>query len=434
MTSSNNLLVNKSNPFIGTIFIPGDKSISHRSVILGSLTNGKLTVKNFLNSEDCLCTVTAMQQLGVNIEIDDTTLNIDGIGLSRLKEPTDIIDAGNSGTLMRLLTGVLAIQNFDSTITGDSSLKRRPMKRIIDPLRECGANISSENYKAPLSIKGNLCLKPINYRQEIASAQIKSCLMLTSLFIDGTSHFKEYITTRDHTENMLEYFDYKITRLDGCSTVTGRQALTAKDIVIGSDISSAAFFIVAALISKGSKITLPNININKYRVGIIHVLKKMGASINIYNERLESNELIGDLDVSSSNLKSITLDGKIIPSLIDELPILFIACSVASGLSKISGIEELRHKESDRIKSMEEGLRAVGINVSSSNDSIEIEGNEILGGRIKSFGDHRIAMSFAVAGLVSKTSITITDTKNIQTSFPTFVDIMREQGAEIYEI
>jgi 3-phosphoshikimate 1-carboxyvinyltransferase len=434
MSSSNNLLVNKSNPFIGTISIPGDKSISHRSVILGSLTNGQLIVKNFLNSEDCLHTVSAMQQLGAKIVVDDTSLCIDGLGLTQLKEPKSIIDAGNSGTLMRLLTGILAIQNFNSKITGDSSLIRRPMKRIIDPLRACGADISSDKYKAPLSINGNVSLKPINYKQIIASAQIKSCLMLTSLFIDGTSSFQESVTTRDHTENMLEHFNYKITRSDKVSTIIGRQILTAKDVVIGSDISSAAFFIVAALISEGSKITLPNININKYRIGIIHVLEKMGANIKIYNQRLESNERIADIDVSSSKLRSITLDGNIISTLIDELPILFIACSVASGLSKISGIEELRHKESDRIKSMEEGLKRIGINVSSSNDSIEIEGSEILGGKIDSFGDHRIAMSFAVAGLISKKSITITDTKNICTSFPTFIDIMREQGAEIYEI
>ena len=434
MSSSNNLLVNKSNPFIGTILIPGDKSISHRSVILGALANGKLTVKNFLNSDDCLCTVSAMQQLGAKIVVDNTSLTIDGLGLTQLKKPKHMIDAGNSGTLMRLLTGVLAIQNFNSAITGDSSLKKRPMKRIIDPLQACGANIISDNDKAPLKIDGNVNLNPINYKQNIASAQIKSCLILTSLFIEGTSYFHESVPTRDHTENMLEHFNYKITRSENESIIVGRQTLTAKDIVIGSDLSSAAFFIVAALISEGSKITLPNININKYRLGIIHVLKKMGANIKIYNERSESNELIGDLDVTSSKLKSIILDGSIISTLIDELPILFIACSVASGVSKISGIEELRHKESDRIKSMEEGLKAVGINVSSNNDSIDIEGSEIFGGKINSFGDHRIAMSFAVAGLVSKKSITITDTKNICTSFPTFIDIMREQGAEVYEI
>jgi 3-phosphoshikimate 1-carboxyvinyltransferase len=375
-----------------------------------------------------------MRQLGAKIVIDNTSLTIDGLGLTGLKNPANVIDAGNSGTLIRLLTGVLAIQNFNSEITGDSSLKERPMKRIIDPLHTCGANILSDSYKAPLKINGNVNLKPINYKQQIASAQIKSCLMLASLFIDGTSYFHESVTTRDHTENMLEHFNYKITRSENESTIVGRQTLTANDVVIGSDISSAAFFIVAALISKGSKITLPNININKYRIGIIHALKIMGANIKIYNKRTESNELVGDLDVTSSKLKSITLDGNIISTLIDELPILFIACSVASGVSKISGIEELRHKESDRIKSMEEGLKAVGIKVSSTNDSIEIEGSEIFGGKINSFGDHRIAMSFAVAGLISKKSITITNTKNICTSFPTFVDIMREQGAYVYEI
>jgi 3-phosphoshikimate 1-carboxyvinyltransferase len=312
MSFSNNLLVNKSNPFIGTIVIPGDKSISHRSVILGALTNGQLSVKNFLNSEDCLCTVSAMQQLGAKIIVDNTSLTIDGLGLTQLTEPINTIDAGNSGTLIRLLTGVLANQNFTSTITGDSSLRTRPMKRIIDPLRACGANILSDNYTAPLKINGNVNLKPINYKQEIPSAQIKSCLMLASLFINGTSYFNESITTRDHTENMLEHFNYKITRSENESAIVGKQTLTAKDVVIGSDISSAAFFIVAALISKGSRITLPNININKYRLGIIHALTRMGANIKIYNKRSESNELIGDLDITSSKLRSITLDGNII--------------------------------------------------------------------------------------------------------------------------
>ena len=275
---------------------------------------------------DVLCTVSAMQQLGAKRVIDNTSLSIEGLGLTQLKEPTNTIDAGKSGTLMRLLTGVRAIQNFNSTITGDSSLINRPMKRIIDPLQACGANIISDNFKAPLNINGNINLTPINYKQEIASAQIKSCLMLASLFIDGTSYFYESVTTRDHTENMLEHFNYKITRSENISTIVGRQMLTAKDVIIGSDISSAAFFIVAALISKGSKITLPDININKYRLGIIHVLHKMVADIKIYNKRSESNELIGDIDVTSSNLSSITLDGNIISTLIDELPILFLAC------------------------------------------------------------------------------------------------------------
>lgn len=434
MSSSNNLIVNKSKPFLGKLMIPGDKSISHRSIILGSIADGKLAINNFLKSEDCLNTIYAMRSLGAKITDYNEQIIIEGIGLNNIQKPTNIIDAGNSGTLIRLLTGILSVQNFTSSITGDKSLNVRPMKRIIDPLVKHGAIINSNTFKAPLEIIGNPKLSPINYKQDIVSAQVKSCLMLASLFIEGKSTFYEETVTRDHTENLLEYFDYNIDRSQNQFTIKGRQPLLAKDIHIGSDISSASFFIVAALILTNSEITIPNVNINEYRTGIIIILKKMGADISIINTRFESNEKIGDLKIKSSQLKSINIGGDIIASLIDELPILFIACAVSSGVSKITGIEELRYKESDRIKSMEEGLIAVGIKVSSTNDSIEINGGEIMGGKINSYGDHRIAMSFAIAGLVSKKSVTIIDTKNITTSFPNFIELMRDQGADIYEL
>jgi 3-phosphoshikimate 1-carboxyvinyltransferase len=434
MSSPNNLIVNKSKPFLGKVIIPGDKSISHRSIILGSMVKGKIIITNFLKSDDCLQTISAMKSLGAKITAFNEQIMIEGMGLNNIKKPNKIIKAGNSGTLIRLLTGILSVQNFSSTITGDESLNTRPMRRIISPLVAHGATIDSNDFMAPLKITGNTKLAPINYRQDVASAQVKSCLMLAALFIKGESKFYEDIVTRDHTENLLEHLGYDIDKSDHEISFKGCQTLIAKDINIGSDISSAAFFIVAAIILKDSEIKIPNVNINKYRTGIISVLKEMGANISIINRRHDSNEELGDLIIKSSELKSLNIGGEIISTLIDELPILFIACAVSSGVSKISGIEELRHKESDRIKSMEEGLRAIGIKVTSTIDSIEINGGEILGGKINSYGDHRIAMAFAISALVSKKSITIINTKNISTSFPNFIDLMREQRANIYEL
>ncbi len=434
MTSPNHLIVNKSNPLIGKIQIPGDKSISHRSIILGSLSEGQLKISNFLTSTDCVATVNAMRQLGAEITINDNQVYIKGNGLYGLKEPSNIIDAGNSGTLIRLLSGILAAQHFNSSITGDESLKKRPMARIIKPLVSYGAIIEADDYKAPLKIMSSKSLSAIRYEQDIASAQVKSCLMMSALYVEEESTFFEKIPTRDHTENLLEHLGYEIYRRDNTMSFKGRQKLIAKDIAIGSDISSASFFIVAGLIVKDSHVEFSNVNINKYRTGIISVLKQMGAHIEISNIKRISNEYVGDIKVKYSKLKSIEICGEIIPSLIDELPILFIACSAASGVSKISGIEELRYKESDRIKAMENGLNTIGIKVSSTQDSIEITGGKIFGGKIDSYDDHRIAMSFAVAGLISETSLTIMNTRNIATSFPNFVTLLKNLGSEVYEI
>ena len=434
MSSSNNLIINKSKPLIGNLKIPGDKSISHRSIILGALSHGELTISNFLTSDDCKATINAMKQLGADIYVSENTVHIKGKGLFSLEKPSKIIDAGNSGTLIRLLTGLLAVQDFDSMITGDESLKKRPMRRIIKPLISYGARIEADEYKAPLSIYGSSLFKTIKYEQDVASAQVKSCLILSALHICGQSTFYEQIQTRDHTENLLEHFSYKINRDGNFLSLDGRQKLIAKDIIIGSDISSAAFFIVASLIVDGSCIEMRSVNINKFRTGIVTVLREMGADIEIFDVKKISNELIGNIKVRHSKLKCIDINGEIIPSLIDELPILFIACAAASGTSKISGIEELRYKESDRIMAMENGLRAIGINVHSSKDAIEITGGKISGGKVKSYDDHRIAMSFAIAGLISQHSLTIMDTQNISTSFPTFVAILRELGVEVFEV
>ena len=434
MTNSSSLIINQPNNLTGEIFIPGDKSITHRAIMLGSLSNGRLDIKNSLLSEDCKRTIDAFIKLGVDITIDDTTISIYGKGLNALKPPCSIIDAGNSGTLARLISGVLAVQNFDSSISGDSSLVKRPMKRIIDPLTLAGANISSNDNLMPLSFKQSGKLKVINYTCLIPSAQIKSCLILASLFLDGTSIIKETIKTRDHTERMLQFLDYPISIDDKIISINGNGTIVAKDIRIPSDISSASFLIVGALIAPNSNIILKSIGINPLRTGIIDVLIKMGADIKMVNHTNIGNEPVADIIVRSSKLKPVNLSGDIISRLIDELPILFIACACCEGISVIKDIEELRHKESDRIKSMEEGLTNLGIKVESTTNSIKISGGSFKGGIVNSNSDHRVAMSFLIAGLVSLKPITIIDTDNINTSFPNFVDILRDQNNEIYDL
>ena len=434
MTNSSSLIINQPNNLTGEIFIPGDKSITHRAIMLGSLSNGRLDIKNSLLSEDCKRTIDAFIKLGVHITIDDTTISIYGKGLNALKPPCSIIDAGNSGTLARLISGVLAVQNFDSSISGDSSLVKRPMKRIIDPLTLAGANISSNDNLMPLSFKQSGKLKAINYTCLIPSAQIKSCLILASLFLDGTSIIKETIKTRDHTERMLQFLDYPISIDDKIISINGNGTIVAKDIRIPSDISSASFLIVGALIAPNSNIILKSIGINPLRTGIIDVLIKMGADIKMVNHTNIGNEPVADIIVRSSILNPVNLSGDIISRLIDELPILFIACACCEGISVIKDIEELRHKESDRIKSMEEGLTNLGIKVESTTNSIKISGGSFKGGIVNSNSDHRVAMSFLIAGLVSLKPITIIDTDNINTSFPNFVDILRDQNNEIYDL
>ena len=434
MTNSSSLIINQPNNLTGEIFIPGDKSITHRAIMLGSLSNGRLDIKNSLLSEDCKRTIDAFIKLGVDITIDDTTISIYGKGLNALKPPCSIIDAGNSGTLARLISGVLAVQNFDSSISGDSSLVKRPMKRIIDPLTIAGANISSNDNLMPLSFKQSGKLKVINYTCLIPSAQIKSCLILASLFLDGTSIINETIKTRDHTERMLQFLDYPISIDDKIISINGNGTIVAKDIRIPSDISSASFLIVGALIAPNSNIILKSIGINPLRTGIIDVLIKMGADIKMVNHTNIGNEPVADIIVRSSILNPVNLSGDIISRLIDELPILFIACACCEGISVIKDIEELRHKESDRIKSMEEGLTNLGIKVESTTNSIKISGGSFKGGIVNSNSDHRVAMSFLIAGLVSLKPITIIDTDNINTSFPNFVDILRDQNNEIYDL
>ncbi len=434
MMNNTSLIINSSKELIGDIMIPGDKSITHRAIILGSICSGKVTISNGLYSEDCLKTISCFKEMGVEIKTNDYRIEIIGKGLRSLRPPKETLDAGNSGTLSRLLSGILSCQNFDSTINGDESLNSRPMKRIIDPLTSVGAIIKSKDYKLPLSFKASNSLMPIIYKSHIPSAQIKSCLLLASLFIDGESVISEETKTRDHTERLLQYFDYPFEVSDKKIIIKGNGSLNARDIDIPSDISSAAFFIVAALITKGSDILLINIGTNPLRTGILDVLTDMGADIKFINNRVIGNEPVSDIRIKYSRLKSINVSSKIISRLIDELPILFIACATCDGTSTINDIKELRYKESDRILSMETGLKKLGIHVTSTENSISITGGSINGGIVDSFGDHRVAMSFLIAGLVSKKPITVTNTENINTSFPNFIDILREQNIDIYKI
>tara|TARA_B110000014_G_scaffold123395_1_gene84843 strand:+ start:153 stop:1457 length:1305 start_codon:yes stop_codon:yes gene_type:complete len=434
MTVNSNFIINNSNALQGDLTIPGDKSVTHRAIILSSLSNGNSKIFNGLQSEDCKKTISAFESLGVKINIKDDFIEVFGAGLNSLKKPKSVLDAGNSGTLIRLLSGILATQNFESSISGDESLSTRPMERIIKPLTLMGANITSNNNKAPLLFKPSKNLKVINYSSRIPSAQVKSCIILASLFISGISIIRETIQTRDHTEQLLKYLEYPIEIKSNEITISGQKELSAKDIFVPSDISSASFFIVAALIKENSNILLKNIGINPLRTGIIDVLIEMGADIKILNKSFKGSELIGDINVKYSQLKPIKISGSIVSRLIDEFPILFIACATCKGVSEITDIEELRHKESDRIRAMEVGLKKLGIIVSSTLNSITIKGGNFNGGIVDSFGDHRIAMSFIIAGLVSRKPITVTNTDNINTSFPNFFSILRKQKAELFKI
>ncbi len=434
MKQNSNLIINNSKKIEGFIDIPGDKSMTHRAIMLGSLSDGTLKITNSLLSEDCIRTITAFRSLGIDIKINENIITIVGKGIRGLSQLSSPIDAGNSGTMARLLSGILSTQNFNSSISGDESLVTRPMKRVIEPLESSGALIKSRDGKLPISFKSSESIGPIIYHSKIPSAQVKSSLILAALNIKGESVISEDIKTRDHTERLLSYLDYPISVGGKSISLKGFKKLVAKDIEIPSDISSAAFFIVAALIKEGSDITLNNIGVNPLRTGIIDILLEMGGDIKLINCRTICNEPIADIKVKYSQLNPINISGEIISRLIDELPILFIACATCNGLSSLEDIGELRYKESDRIEAMENGLRKLGIAIVSSKNSLSITGGQFTGGIIDSYGDHRIAMSFLIAGLLSSKPITVLNTSNINTSFPGFDDILRNQKIDLYEI
>ena len=383
----------------GSIKVPGDKSISHRSIMLGSIANGVTNVSGFLEGEDSFATLRAFQEMGVQIDRTESTIAIHGVGKYGLKSPSEPLDLGNSGTSIRLMSGLLSAQSFNSKLCGDDSLSKRPMARIIKPLSMMGAVIDSYESKPPLSIIGNQKLSAINYTLPIASAQIKSCLLLAGLYADGETFIIENNITRDHTERMLRGFGYPVNSSNGQISLMGGGELNACDIEVPSDISSAAFFIVAASIAKEADITLNTVNINPTRTGILDILDMMGANIRLTDERVIAGELVADIRVCSAKLHGIDIPQELVPLAIDEFPVIFIAASCATGKTLLTGAKELRVKESDRIQVMADGLTILGIDNEVLEDGIRIQGGEFSkqNSVIKSHQDPRISMSFAIA-------------------------------------
>jgi len=418
----------------GAIRVPGDKSVSHRSVIFSSLADGVSKVSGFLEGEDALNTVAAFREMGVTIVgPENGEMTVYGVGLNGLQPPRKPLYMGNSGTAMRLLAGLLAAQKFDSELTGDESLSGRPMNRVAVPLREMGARIdTAENGTPPLKITGSN-LHGIDYEMPMASAQVKSCLLLAGMYADGETRISEPAPCRDHTERMLEGFAYPLQRSAAQVGISGGGKLKAMDIDIPADISSAAFFMVAAAITPGAKLCLQHVGINPTRIGVINILREMGASIDLANERVIGGEPVADITVSHSVLKGITIPEDQIPLAIDEFPVLFVAAACAEGETLLRGAEELKVKESDRIEAMASGLSTLGIEVETYDDGIRIVGGELGGGEVNSFTDHRIAMSFVVAGLRAKSEIVVRDCANVATSFPGFVRLANEVGMLVSE-
>ncbi len=416
----------------GQLRVPGDKSISHRSIMLGSLAEGITDVEGFLEGEDALATLQAFRDMGVVIEgPDHGRVRIHGVGLHGLQSPPGPLYVGNSGTSMRLLAGLLAGQSFDSELTGDESLSKRPMNRVAIPLREMGAHIeTSEGGLPPVRIKGGVPLQGIHYHMPMASAQVKSCVLLAGMYAEGVTSVTEPAPTRDHTERMLNGFGYAVTRERATAHINAGGSLQATSIEVPADISSATFFMVAAAIAPGSDVTLTHVGINPTRDGVINILRLMGADLTLQNQREVGGESVADIRIKYSPLKGIDIPEEQVPLAIDEFPALFIAAACAEGTTTLRGAEELRVKESDRIQVMADGLQALGVKACPTPDGIVIEGGSIGGGQVESHGDHRIAMSFTIAGLRATDEIVVRNCANVATSFPTFVALA--QGAGIH--
>ncbi|MDD5132157.1 MAG: 3-phosphoshikimate 1-carboxyvinyltransferase [bacterium] len=421
------LVIKKIDRLKGAVTVPGDKSISHRAVMFAAISEGKSAVFNFLESEDCQNTKKAFQQLGIKFSTRGKALIVYGHGLHGLAVSPEPIDCGNSGTTMRLISGILAGQKFTSIITGDKYLRRRPMKRVIAPLRAMSAKIKAVgDESAPLRISGG-DLQGIQYILPVASAQVKSCILLAGLYAAGKTRVIEPVPTRDHTERMLAYLGAKINKKGLKTTIQGNTRLKGNKIIVPGDISSAAFLLVAASIIPGSRILIKNVGVNPTRNGIVTILKKMGAKITIKNKRNFGAEPVADLEVRSAALHGITIAGRIIPNIIDEIPVLAVAAALARGKTIIRGAKELRVKETDRIKSMVSQLKKMGVNIKEQEDGLVIYGPAVLKGAVvNSFGDHRTAMSLAVAALAAQGKTEIKDTECINTSFPGFEKLLRK--------
>jgi 3-phosphoshikimate 1-carboxyvinyltransferase len=417
----------------GEVHVPGDKSISHRAIMLGALAKGVTPVRGFLAGEDCLATLRAFREMGVSIEQPaPDQVDIQGVGLRGLQAPNKPLDLGNSGTAIRLLAGIMAAQPFDSVLTGDESLRKRPMARIMQPLSQMGAQITAQpNEVPPLHIQGGQRLQGIRYKLPVASAQVKSCLLLAGLYAEGETIITEPASTRDHTERMLTTLGYPLRSYNRTISLKGGGELRGTMLEIPADISSAAFFMVGASITPGSEIVLKQVGINPKRIGVINILGLMGADIALLNEKMLGAEPVADIRVRAATLHGIDIPLDQVPLAIDEFPVLFIAAACAKGTTVLRGAEELRVKESDRINTMVGGLKKLGIKARPEPDGVVISGGTFTGGEVDSFGDHRIAMAFAMAGLVAHDAITVRNCLNVNTSFPGFVELAKQLGMKI---
>jgi 3-phosphoshikimate 1-carboxyvinyltransferase len=413
----------------GEILLPGDKSISHRAAILGAIAEGDTVINHFLNTGDCLSTVRCLVELGVPVDgIGADTVTVHGRGLDGLCEPDDFLDAGNSATTARLMTGLLAGQAFFSSLSGDESLRQRPMKRVTDPLKEMGAMIwgREDGDKLPLAVKGTP-LKAINYKTPVASAQIKSAILLAGLFADGRTSVIEPRLSRDHTERMLEVMGADVKSKKNRVTITGGTALKGITVDVPADMSSAAFFIIAALITPSSKIRLKQVGMNTTRIGLLDALRNMGAAITFDDMTMRQRESRADVIVESSELKAAKIGPELVPRLIDELPVFAVAATQAEGVTVIRGAGELRVKETDRISATVKNLTKMGADIKEAKDGMTITGpTKLKGAEVESFGDHRIAMALAVAGLVADGETVIDDDDCIDVSFPGFIKVLND--------
>ncbi|HET8807117.1 MAG TPA: 3-phosphoshikimate 1-carboxyvinyltransferase [Methylophaga sp.] len=425
-------IVQPGGKLTGNVRVPGDKSISHRTIMLGSLAEGVTEVSGFLEGEDALATLAAFRGMGVNIVGPDKgKVTIHGVGMHGLKAPEKEVNVGNSGTSIRLLSGLLAGQTFAVTMSGDASLSKRPMQRVTEPLKLMGAQIDSNDGKPPLTIHGGNALTGIDYPLPMASAQVKSCLLLAGMYADGQTSITEPAPTRDHTERMLTGMGYPVAVNGNRISIQGGGKLTGTKIDVPADISSATFFMVGAAIAPDSDITLQHVGINPTRIGIINILRQMGADILLSNEQITGGEPVADIRVRYAPLHGIQIPEDQVPLAIDEFPAIFIAAACAEGETVLTGAEELRVKESDRIQVMADGLQILGIDAQPTADGMVIQGGVIGSGDVDSHGDHRIAMSFAMAALQAGGSIQINDCANVATSFPGFVELAQAAGLQI---
>ena len=424
----------------GRLAVPGDKSISHRAILLSALADGTSEVRGFLASEDCLASLAAMRAMGVAIEQPDATrVRVHGVGLNGLSAAGHALDMGNAGTAIRLFTGLLAAQRFDSRLIGDESLMRRPMERVAKPLREMGAEVRTHDGTPPIDIRGGRRLRAIDYRMTVASAQVKSAILLAALYADGVTTVSSPAVCRDHSERMLTSAGVKVVSDELVTRIEPPRRLASQSLEVPGDFSSAAFFIVAGLLAAPAEgLVLENVGLNPTRTGLLDILRSMGGRIEIDNARISGAEPVGDLRVHRSPLRGVAVPESLVPLAIDEFPVLFVAAACAEGETLVSGAEELRVKESDRIAAMGAGFAALGVEHTVTSDGMLIqgrgEGPVFHAGEVDSRGDHRIAMAFTVASLRASGPIAVRDTANVATSFPGFVELARSAGLEVAEV